>query len=66
MFFQEYYKNPEETAKVFDDGWFRTGDLLYKDENGKYYFVERLKLLIKYRSAHVSSLKTIHNFKRST
>lgn len=46
----EYYNNPEETANVFtDDGWYKTGDILYKDEQGNYFFVERLKMLFKCR-----------------
>ncbi|KOB70109.1 Luciferase, partial [Operophtera brumata] len=50
----EYYNNPEETAKAFTaDGWYKTGDLLYHDENYNYFFVERLKMLIKYRSYHI-------------
>lgn len=52
--FTEYYKNPEETAKaITPDGWYKTGDLLRKDENGFFFFVERLKMLIKFRSYHV-------------
>ncbi|XP_075983943.1 luciferin 4-monooxygenase-like [Anticarsia gemmatalis] len=52
--FSEYYNNPEETAKAFtEDGWYRTGDILYKDEEGNYFFVERVKMLIKYRSYHI-------------
>ncbi|KAJ0173223.1 hypothetical protein K1T71_011399 [Dendrolimus kikuchii] len=52
--FTEYYNNPEETALAFsEDGYYKTGDLLYKDEEDNYFFVERLKMLIKYRSYHV-------------
>lgn len=47
----EYYNNPEETANVLThDGWLKTGDVLYKDEQGNYFYVERLKMLNKYRS----------------
>ncbi|XP_075983972.1 luciferin 4-monooxygenase-like [Anticarsia gemmatalis] len=43
----EYYRNPELTASVFTpDGWFKTGDLLYRDEKDNYYFVERIQMLI--------------------
>ncbi|CAB3220108.1 unnamed protein product [Arctia plantaginis] len=50
----EYYNNPEITAKTFTaDGWYRTGDLLYRDEEGNYFFVERLKKIIKYRNYYV-------------
>lgn len=38
-----YYKNPEETAKTLRDGWLHTGDNCYQDENGDFYFVDRLK-----------------------
>ncbi|XP_073948133.1 luciferin 4-monooxygenase-like [Choristoneura fumiferana] len=56
--FTEYYKNPEETAKAFsDDGWHKTGDMLRRDENGFYYFVERLKMLIKFGEYSVVPLE---------
>lgn len=42
-----YWNNPEETAKVFVDGWLCTGDLGYMDENGFFYYVDRLKDVIK-------------------
>jgi acyl-CoA synthetase (AMP-forming)/AMP-acid ligase II len=36
-----YYKNPEETARRLQDGWFNTGDVLRRDAQGWYYFVSR-------------------------
>jgi long-chain acyl-CoA synthetase len=36
-----YYKNEEATAKAFRGGWFHTGDVAYKDENGFYFIVDR-------------------------
>ncbi|CAK1541687.1 unnamed protein product [Leptosia nina] len=52
--FTEYYNDPEETAKVFrPDGFFKTGDLLYRDENNFYFYVDRIKTLIKYRNFHI-------------
>ena len=42
-----YYKNPEETAKVFtEDGWFCTGDVGYMDEEGYIFITGRKKNVI--------------------
>jgi len=41
-----YYKRPEATAMVLRDGWFRTGDLARRDEDGYYYIVDRSKDMI--------------------
>ncbi|MGE6741373.1 acyl-CoA synthetase [Allorhizobium pseudoryzae] len=39
--FAGYYNNPEANAKAFREGWFRTGDLGHRDENGFIYITGR-------------------------
>lgn len=42
-----YYLNPEQTSEVFTpDGYFRTGDLGYKDDKGVLFIRGRLKNMI--------------------
>src|SRR6185436_24694 len=41
--FDGYYRNPQATAAAFLGTWFRTGDLLRRDERGSYSTIGRLK-----------------------
>ncbi|WP_255149885.1 AMP-dependent synthetase/ligase [Halorarius halobius] len=42
-----YWNKPDKTAEAFtDDGYFRTGDVVARDEDGYYTFVDRVKQLI--------------------
>jgi long-chain acyl-CoA synthetase len=44
--FRGYWHKPEETAAVFFDGWFRTGDIVTVDDEGFVRIVDRIKELI--------------------
>jgi long-chain acyl-CoA synthetase len=44
--FAGYWKNPEETAKVFDGEWFKTGDIGEFDEEGYLTITGRKKEII--------------------
>ena len=43
---QGYWNRPKDTEEVLKDGWLRTGDLGYMDENGYFYIVDRKKDMI--------------------
>jgi long-chain acyl-CoA synthetase len=36
-----YFKNPEATERAFRGGWFHTGDVGYRDQDGFFYIVDR-------------------------
>ena len=41
-----YWQLPEDTARAFFGDWFRTGDLGWRDADGYFYLVDRIKDLI--------------------
>lgn len=50
-----YYKMPEKTAESFRNLWFHTGDGGRMDEEGYFYFVDRIKDAIRKRGENISS-----------
>ena len=50
-----YYQNEEATKECFtEDSWFRTGDVVYFDESGDIFIVDRIKDMIKVKGYQVS------------
>ncbi|CAO3640545.1 unnamed protein product [Mucor hiemalis] len=48
------YNNPELNAKAFDaDGYFRTGDLFTVNEKEEFFYINRIKDVIKYKYHYV-------------
>lgn len=39
--FKGYFKNEEATKKAFENGWFHTGDIGYRDDEGFFYIADR-------------------------
>lgn len=50
-----YLNRPDATAQtVTSDGWLRTGDLGFADDDGEFTIIDRLKELIKYKAYQVA------------
>lgn len=49
-----YFNDPEQTAAAFRDGWFLTGDLVYRTPEGCFYFVARKKDIIRRRGENIA------------
>jgi len=67
----EGYANQQETEKkilrnVFapNDIWFRTGDLMRKDENGYFYFVDRIGDTFRWKGENVSTSEVAETINR--
>jgi crotonobetaine/carnitine-CoA ligase len=52
-----YLNLPESTASAWRGGWFHTGDAFRRDADGNYYFVDRLKDVIRRRGENISSVE---------
>jgi crotonobetaine/carnitine-CoA ligase len=52
-----YLNDSVATAKAWRNGWFHTGDAFRRDEDGYFYFVDRIKDAIRRRGENISSFE---------
>lgn len=52
-----YFRNSEATVSAWRNGWFHTGDAFRIDDEGNYYFVDRIKDAIRRRGENISSFE---------
>jgi crotonobetaine/carnitine-CoA ligase len=50
-----YYGTPEATAHCFRNMWFHTGDRVWRDDDGYFYFLDRMKDAIRRRGENISA-----------
>jgi crotonobetaine/carnitine-CoA ligase len=53
--FDGYVNNPEATRAAFIDGWYHTGDILRRDQDGIYFWMDRKKDMVRRRGENISS-----------
>lgn len=52
---QGYFRDPEQTANTFHDGWFKTGDLVKRDADDYFYFISRKRDIIRRRGENIAA-----------
>ena len=55
--FSGYYKQPDKTDEAWEGGWFHSGDRGYEDEDGYFFFTDRIKDCIRRRGENISSFE---------
>ncbi|MEQ8699233.1 MAG: AMP-binding protein, partial [Bauldia litoralis] len=56
-FFSGYYKDEAATEEAWKGGWFHTGDVVCRQGDGRYYFVDRDKNIIRRSGENIAALE---------
>jgi acyl-coenzyme A synthetase/AMP-(fatty) acid ligase len=56
-FFSGYYKDAAATAEAWQGGWFHTGDVVVRQPDGRFYFVDRDKNIIRRSGENIAALE---------
>ncbi len=55
-FFSHYYKDKEATLEAWHDDWFHTGDIVRQDSQGRVFFVDRKKNVIRRSGENIAAV----------
>jgi acyl-CoA synthetase (AMP-forming)/AMP-acid ligase II len=56
-FFTAYFRDPEATAGAWEGGWFHTGDIVRRDADGDFTFVDRKKNVIRRSGENIAAVE---------
>ena len=54
---ERYWRNPEATVEAMRNGWFHTGDVARIDADGNFYFLDRIKDVVRRRGETIASFE---------
>jgi carnitine-CoA ligase len=52
-----YFRRPEATVAAWRNGWFHTGDMFRCDQDGNYFYVDRVRDTLRRRGENISSFQ---------
>jgi crotonobetaine/carnitine-CoA ligase len=55
VIFSGYFDDPEATAAAYHGDWYKSGDMLRRDEAGYLYFADRKKDAVRYKGRNIST-----------
>ena len=56
-FFSGYLKNRQATDEVWEGGWFHTGDIVSRDADGSFHFIDRKKNVIRRSGENIAAVE---------
>ncbi|HMV70818.1 MAG TPA: AMP-binding protein [Pseudomonadales bacterium] len=57
VIFNGYFDDPQATTKAFEGEWYRTGDMLRRDADDNFFFVDRKKDAVRYKGRNISTFE---------
>lgn len=56
-FFSGYYRDPAATEAAWEGGWFHTGDIVKRDSDGDFFFVDRSKNIVRRSGENIAAVE---------